>query len=83
MYSGTTKMTEGGRVVIPAEARKQLGLRIGEILRWEITGDDELRISSRKRDLRRAQELFRKYVPEGTPVVDEFLADRRKEAADE
>ncbi|MBV9242364.1 MAG: AbrB/MazE/SpoVT family DNA-binding domain-containing protein [Acidobacteria bacterium] len=83
MNSGTTKMTQGGRVVIPAEARKRLGMHVGETLRWEITDDDELKISSRERDLRRAQELFRKYVPEGTPVVDDFLADRRKEAADE
>ncbi|MFL6374060.1 MAG: AbrB/MazE/SpoVT family DNA-binding domain-containing protein [Pyrinomonadaceae bacterium] len=83
MNSGTTKMTEGGRVVIPAEARKRLGLRVGETLRWEITDDDELKISSRERDLRRAQELFRKYVPEGRNLVDELIADRRREAADE
>lgn len=79
----TTRMTEGGRIVIPAEIRKRLGFEIGEAFRLEIDEDDTLRISSRSQSLRRAQQLFRKYVPEGVPVVDEFIAERRKEAENE
>ena len=79
----TTKMTEGGRIIIPADIRKRLGLQIGETLSLEIDKDDSLRISTRNQALRRAQQLFRKHVPEGVSVVDEFIADRRKEADDE
>jgi len=79
----TTKMTEGGRIVIPAEIRKKLGFEIGETFSLEIDEDDSLRISSRSQALRRAQQLFRKYVPEGVSVVDEFIAERRREADNE
>jgi AbrB family looped-hinge helix DNA binding protein len=79
----TTRMTEGGRIVIPAEIRKKLGFEIGQTFNLEIEDDDSLRISSRLQALRRAQQLFRKHVPEGISVVDEFIAERRKEAENE
>jgi len=79
----TTKMTEGGRIVIPAEIRKRLGFEVGETFNLEIDDDDSLRVSSRTQSIRRAQQLFRKYVPEGVPVVDEFIAERRREAKNE
>jgi len=83
MNTVTTKMTEGGRIVIPAEIRKRLGMQVGETFSLEIGKDDSLRILSRKQTLRRAQQLFRKHVPEGISVVDEFIADRRMEADSE
>ena len=79
----TTKMTEGGRIVIPAEMRRRLGFKVGETFTLEIDKDDSIRISSREQSLRRAQELFRKHVPEGVSVVDEFIAERRTEAEGE
>lgn len=79
----TTRITAGGRIVIPAEIRKRLGLEIGETVGLEIDRDDTLRISSRSRSLREAQELFRKHIPTGLSVVDDFIADRRKEAENE
>ncbi|QQS31703.1 MAG: AbrB/MazE/SpoVT family DNA-binding domain-containing protein [Acidobacteriota bacterium] len=79
----TTTMTGGGRIVIPAEIRKRLGLKSGERFNVEVDADDSLRITSRTQALRRAQQLFRQQVPEGTPVVDEFIAERRKEAENE
>jgi AbrB family looped-hinge helix DNA binding protein len=79
----TTTMTEGGRIVIPAEIRKRLGLKLGETFDVEIDDDDSVRLTSRTQSLRRAQQLFRTHVPEGTPVVDEFLAERRREAENE
>lgn len=79
----TTTMTGGGRIVIPAEIRKRLGLKSGERFNVEVDADDSLRITSRTQALRRAQQLFRQHVPEGTPVVDEFIAERRKEAENE
>jgi AbrB family looped-hinge helix DNA binding protein len=76
------KVNENGRVVIPAAFRKALGIRTGDevVLRME---DDELRITTMKRRIERAQRLVRKYVKPGTSLVDELIAERRREAQNE
>ena len=74
-----TKVAEGGRVVIPAEYRKAMGLQVGDevILRLE---DDGLRLVTLDQALARAQAIVRRHVPEGRSLVDELLAERRREA---
>lgn len=79
----TTKMTEGGRIVVPVEVRRRLGLKLGETVRIEIDEDDTVRLSTARQSVRRAQALFRKHVPEGVSLVDELIDDRRREAANE
>ncbi len=77
MYS--MKMSEGGRVVIPAEIRKVLGINDGDIVLWELI-DGEARLTTKRERMRRAQALVREYVPEGVSLVDELVAERRVEA---
>ncbi len=77
-----TKVTQGGRIVIPAEMRKQLGIEIGEDVNLSLE-DGSVRIMSQKESIRKAQELFRKFVPMGGSIVDELISDRRKEAENE
>lgn len=76
------RVNENGRVVIPASFRKALGINIGDevVLRLE---DDELRITTLKRRLERAQRLVRKHVKSGTSLVDELIRERRKAARHE
>jgi AbrB family looped-hinge helix DNA binding protein len=74
-----TKVAQGGRIVIPAEMRKQLGIGIGEDVNLSLE-DNSLKIITQKESIRKAQALFRKFVPEGVSIVDELIADRRKEA---
>jgi AbrB family looped-hinge helix DNA binding protein len=76
------KIASGGRIVLPAEYRRALGLREGEdaILVLE---DQELRILSRREAIRRAQELVSQYIPEGRSLADELIAERRREAVSE
>jgi AbrB family looped-hinge helix DNA binding protein len=76
------RVNENGRVVIPASFRKALGINIGDevVLRME---DDELRITTLKRRVERAQRLVRKHVKRGTSLVDELIADRREAARNE
>lgn len=77
------KMSEGGRVVVPAEIRKSLGLKEGDTVMWELV-DGEARLTTRATRLARARALFRQYVPEGSPsLADELIAERRAEAARE
>lgn len=73
------KMSEGGRVVIPAEIRKTLGINDGDIVLWELV-DGEARLTTKRERMRRAQALVRQYVPEGISLVDELVAERRAEA---
>ena len=42
--------------------------------------DGEVRITTRQARMRRAQELVRRYIPEGVSLVDELIAERRAEA---
>ena len=76
------RVNENGRVVIPAAFRKALGIKIGDevVLRME---DDELRITTLKRRVERAQRLVRKHVKRGTSLVDELIAERREAARNE
>jgi AbrB family looped-hinge helix DNA binding protein len=73
------RMNENGRIVIPAPYRKALGLKVGDevILRME---DDELRITTMKRRLERAQRRIRQYVKPGVSLADELIAERREAA---
>jgi len=73
------RVNENGRVVIPAEYRKALGIKAGDkvILRME---DDGLRITTMKLRLERAQQRIRKYVEPGVSLVDELIAERREAA---
>lgn len=75
-------VNENGRIVIPASFRKALGINVGEeiVLRIE---DDELRITTFKRGLERAQRLVRKHVKPGTSLADELIAERREAARNE
>jgi AbrB family looped-hinge helix DNA binding protein len=76
------RVNENGRVVIPASFRKALGINIGDevVLRME---DDELRITTLKRRVERAQRLVRKHLKRGTSLVDELIAERREAARNE
>lgn len=74
------KMSEGGRVVIPAEIRQSLGLKEGDAVFFE-QRDGEVFITTKKARLERARVMFRRYVPAGSPsIVDELIAERRAEA---
>lgn len=72
----------GGRIVIPAAIREAMGLKEGDrlVVRFE---DGELRLMTKQLALERMRELVRKHVPPGVSLVDELIADRRREAAQE
>ncbi len=76
------RVNENGRVVIPASFRKALGISAGDELLLRIE-DDELRITTLKRRLERAQRLLRRHVKPDTSLVDELIAERREAARNE
>lgn len=72
-------INENGRVVIPASFRKALGINPGDEIILSLAGD-ELRITTMKRRIERAQRRARKYVKPGVSLVDELIAERREAA---
>jgi AbrB family looped-hinge helix DNA binding protein len=77
-----TRMSEKGRVVIPAAMRKALGMSVGGVLDLRVV-DGELCISTQESRLQRAQERVRRYVPAGVSLADELSAERREAAKHE
>ena len=79
METHRTTLGENGRIVIPAAYRKVLGIKKGDglVLRLD---DGEVRINSAVRELRRTQEEFRRYVPDGELLSERLIAERRTEA---
>jgi AbrB family looped-hinge helix DNA binding protein len=77
------KMNQQGRVVIPAECRAAAGIKPGDELLIEAVGEGELRLRTRRQALKEAQAIVARYIPKGRDLVQEFIEDRRKEAARE
>lgn len=76
------KINENGRVVIPASVRTALGIQPGDELVMRVE-DNELRITTLKRRIERAQNHVRQYAKAGTSLVDELIAMRREAAKHE
>ena len=84
-YSGrmtaSVKLEKNGKILIPSAMRKELGLEDGKsqvILKTTSMG---IELTTRAKAIAWAQAEVRKYVPEGSNVVEEFLAERRAESA--
>ena len=72
----------GGRLVIPAAARKAVGLEIGADVVLTVEGK-ELRLLTSAQAVARAQALVRKHVAAGRRLSEELSRQRREEAASE
>lgn len=77
-----TSIGPGGRVVIPAAYRRALEVDEGDYIVMQMDGD-ELRVVNDEKEFARVQEMLASYVPEGVSLVDELIAERRREAAAE
>jgi AbrB family looped-hinge helix DNA binding protein len=75
-------IAEGGRIVIPADYRRALGLKVGDEVILRIA-DGEVHILTRRQAIKKAQALVRKHVPERKSLVRELIRERRGEAANE
>lgn len=76
------RLAAGGRIVIPAEVRQELGVKEGDELILS-KSDTGYRVSTIQQVVREAQAYFRQFKRDGESVVDEFLEERMEEAAKE
>ncbi|HEX4607146.1 MAG TPA: AbrB/MazE/SpoVT family DNA-binding domain-containing protein [Urbifossiella sp.] len=85
MYNTITfhaRIGEDGRIVIPAPVRRELGLKPGDTVVAESDGHSLL-LRSYDQVVKDTQNFFRQFIPPGTSLVDELIADRRAESARE
>jgi len=75
----STRLTKGGRIVIPAEFRRELGLETGDEVILRLV-DSEVRIRTRREAIKQAQAIVRKHVKKGRSLVDELKRERKAEA---
>jgi AbrB family looped-hinge helix DNA binding protein len=68
-----------GRVVIPAELRRELGLEPGDTLMARVESR-RLVLERRGEILDRLRSELREAAPPETSMVDELIAERRREA---
>jgi AbrB family looped-hinge helix DNA binding protein len=78
MTARPVKIIEGGKLVIPAAMRRQLGLANGDTVLVGVE-EGELRIRSIAKAVERAQAIVRRHVPRGVSLADELIEDRRGE----
>lgn len=71
-------VSAGGRIVIPSSFRRALGLKDGDEVLLSLE-DGVIHISTRRRQLRHAQELVTSHVPASRSLADELIAERREE----
>ena len=79
MQPQRVRIIEGGKLVIPAAMRRELGIATGDTVVVDVA-DGELRVRSLPAAIARAQAILRRHVPEGVSLADELIADRRREA---
>lgn len=75
------RVAHNGRLVLPKMVREALGMADGGTVVFSVEGN-EVRLTSIRQSIRHAQDLYRRYVTEDASV-DDFLAERRTEAARE
>jgi AbrB family looped-hinge helix DNA binding protein len=80
MSSLVTQVSAGGRIVIPAEIRREMGINSGDevILSYY---DGELHIATRKQRLQQAKAIV-KSAADNVSLAEQLLEERRAEADD-
>ncbi len=79
MKSTMVSLGKGGRLVIPAPLRRALEIEPGDALVLTLA-DGELRITTRRQAIARAQETVRRYTHDAGSLVGEFIEERGAEA---
>ena len=78
----TAEINKDGRILIPSLFRKALNLKEGErVLIFLEAG--EMRVVPLREAVKRAQGIFRSFVPEGVSLSEELIKERRVEVKKE
>jgi AbrB family looped-hinge helix DNA binding protein len=75
-----TRISNSGRLVVPAKFRKALKIKAGDelVLRLE---NDSIHLIPLHQTVRMVQTSIKKFVPEGVSLVDDLIQEQREEAS--
>lgn len=73
------RLVSGGRLQLPSDVRRELGLADGDQVMMRVV-DGELHIRPARDVLKRIQAMLRPYAPTDGLVTEELITDRRVEA---
>lgn len=73
------KVSGAGRVVLPAELRKDFGIEDGVEVIFSRT-EHGIQVTTLDEAIRQAQELTRRYIPEGVSLVGELRQARKQDS---
>ncbi|MGD0367193.1 MAG: AbrB/MazE/SpoVT family DNA-binding domain-containing protein [Acidobacteriaceae bacterium] len=76
------RLSENGRVVIPAQVRRELGVESGGEILLE-RQKNGYRLTTRRQRIQEAQRYLRRHIKPGVSLVDELIAERREAAKHE
>ncbi|CAN5912728.1 hypothetical protein BH23ACT11_BH23ACT11_09760 [soil metagenome] len=79
MQDFKTKLGKGGRIVIPTEYRRELGVEPGDEIILHLD-EEGLRLYTPAQAVARAQSLVRRYISEDRSLSEELISERREEA---
>lgn len=79
MNNLTVTVDGSGRILLPAEVRKELDLSKGSTLILNVR-DDGLMLTTRAQAIQRAQEFCSRLKPRKILASEELIRDRRREA---
>jgi AbrB family looped-hinge helix DNA binding protein len=80
--TGKSKFNDNGRIVIPAEIRKEMSLNAGETVIMTLE-DGVLKIESQQGRVRQVQQSLNRLIPAGRRLSSELIENRRAEARQE
>jgi AbrB family looped-hinge helix DNA binding protein len=80
MSAKVRRLAEGGRIVIPAAYRRELGLRPGDDMIL-ILEDGSRRLLTMQKAIQEAQQQVLGHVAPGRQLVEELLRERWEQAA--
>ncbi len=80
MQTVRVRVNASGRFVIPAEVRREMGIKGGDQLVLEVK-DQVMQVMTLRHRVEQAQALVQRYIPAGgASLSEELIAERREEA---
>jgi len=74
------ELEKGGRLTLSPSMMEAMGLAPGRVVLAIPDGDGVVKLMTPDTAMKQAQAIIRQYVPPGVSLVDELLAERRREA---
>lgn len=77
------KVIAGGKIVIPADLRRELGIKDGDMVVIDRDPNGGMVVRTHAQVVREVQDIFRSFRDPHGSIVDDLLAGRREEQRQE